>query len=83
MPKSTHVTIVGVIFLFLVPLSLGAQDAADHASNPSSNNPQVMPAKISQKILVEHGFSFDDRKRDMCTHQRARGCLPRRSIRLK
>jgi hypothetical protein len=42
-----------------------------------------MPAKISQKILVEHGFSFDDRKRDMCTHQRARGCLPRRSIRLK
>src|ERR1035437_91388 len=66
MSRATFMEIVVVLVLSLVPLSLRAQDDVDHPLNPSSNNPEAMPVKISKDVLVKHGFSFDDRKRRMC-----------------
>lgn len=66
MSRVRSVGVVVVMALSLVPSILRAQDDAGHLPNPSSNTPQARPAKISEDILVKHGFSFDDEKRDMC-----------------
>jgi hypothetical protein len=66
MLRAPYMAIVVVLVLSLVPLSLRAQDDVDHPLNPSSNNPEAKPVKISKDVLVSLGFSFDDRKRPMC-----------------
>lgn len=66
MLRVRSVGVVVGVFLSLVPSILRAQDDVGHFPNPSSNHPEAMPTKISKNVLIKHGFSFDDEKRDMC-----------------
>jgi len=53
MSRAISMAIVVLLVLSLVPLSLRAQNEVNHPINPSSNNPAVMPAKISKDVQAD------------------------------